>query len=263
MSDSYLHGYTSDEQERLLRQAEHWREELILDGTVLVAGTRLLEIGCGVGGVLGILGLAFPGIVLNGVDIEERQLETARQHLKSLGLEAELRRANALALPHKDGSFDHVWMMWFLEHVDDPIAALREARRVLVPGGMLTAIEVDYNTLWASLTSDAFAALAAAVAKAMDATGRSDAGTRIPEWLEQAGFSKVDAGERRLVYRGRGVARQVPYIASVIRSTLPELTATPNASTSQLAKGLAELLALPNTADAALGWTVHKAHAVR
>src|SRR5207253_10873022 len=68
MTEGYVHGYGSEEQERLLSQAEHWREELILSGTVLAPGTRLLEVGCGVGAVLGILGRAFPGIVLAGVD---------------------------------------------------------------------------------------------------------------------------------------------------------------------------------------------------
>ena len=64
MKDTYVHGYAADEQERLLQQADHWREELILAGTTLVPGTRLLEIGCGVGAVLGILGLAFPDIAV-------------------------------------------------------------------------------------------------------------------------------------------------------------------------------------------------------
>ena len=81
MTDSYVHGYASHEQERLLLQAEHWREELILSGTRLAPGTRLLEVGCGVGAVLAILGEAFPGVVLAGVDVEERQLEVARAHL--------------------------------------------------------------------------------------------------------------------------------------------------------------------------------------
>ncbi len=263
MTGGYVHGYASDEQGRLLLQAEHWREELILSGTRLAAGTRLLEVGCGVGAVLGILGDAFPGVVLAGVDIEERQLEAARAHLAGLGLSADLRCADAVELPFADGSFDHVWMMWFLEHVADPAAALREARRVLVRRGMLTAIEVDYNSVWASPTSEAFQALFAAVADAMDAGGRSDAGARLAGWLKEAGFASVDPGERRLTYSGDDLARQVPYVAGVVESTLPALVRMPDASPSRLDAGLADLRALPATPNAIMGWIVHKANAVR
>jgi ubiquinone/menaquinone biosynthesis C-methylase UbiE len=261
--DNYVHGYARGEQERLVQQAQHWKEELILDGTTLAPGTRLLEVGCGVGAVLGILGVAFPGVALAGVDIEERQIEAACKHLSRLGLEADLRCADALALPYRDACFEHVWMMWFLEHVADPVAALREARRVLVPAGRLTAIEMDYNTLWASPTSDALTALAVAVARAMDATGRSDAGALLPGWLAEAGFAAVDPGERRLAYSGEALTRKVPYVAAVIESTLPEHDAISGASASQLEAGLAELRALPMTADAVLGWTVYKANALR
>ena len=66
-----------------------------------------MEVGCGAGAVLGILGQAFPGITLAGVDIEERQLESARAHLSELGLTADLRRADALELPYEGASFDH------------------------------------------------------------------------------------------------------------------------------------------------------------
>ena len=102
MSEGYVHGYADEEQKRLVAQAVHWREEFILAGTTLAPGTRLLEVGCGVGAVLGILGEAFPGIVLSGVDIEERQLEAARAHLATLGLSADLHRADALELPYAD-----------------------------------------------------------------------------------------------------------------------------------------------------------------
>jgi ubiquinone/menaquinone biosynthesis C-methylase UbiE len=261
VADEYVHGYASGEQERLLSQAEHWREELILSGTTLAAGTRLLEVGCGVGAVLGILGEAFPGLVLAGVDVEERQLEAARAHLAGLSLSADLRRADAAELPFADSSFDQVWMMWFLEHVDDPVAALREARRVLVAGGALTAIEVDYNTVWASPTSDALEALFAAVAGAMDASGRSDAGARLESWLLEAGFGSVDPGERPLAYSGDELARQVPYVAAVVESALAALAEMQEASLSQLKVGLADLRALAARPDAALGWVVHKANA--
>jgi ubiquinone/menaquinone biosynthesis C-methylase UbiE len=258
MTERYVHGYATEEQERLVAQAEHWRDELIISGTELPPGTRLLEVGCGVGAVLGILGDAFPGIMLTGVDFEERQVEAARAHLARLGLQAELRQADALALPYDDASFDHVWMMWFLEHVADPIGALREARRVLFRGGGLTAIEVDYNSVWASPTSKALQALVAAVARTMDTTGRSDTGARLEGWLVDAGFRSIDPGERRLAYSGDELARQVPYVTAVVESTLGSRVAEP-----ELAAGLAELQALPAMPDAELRWDVHKATALR
>jgi ubiquinone/menaquinone biosynthesis C-methylase UbiE len=257
MSSGYVHGYTAEEQQRLVAQAEHWRDELIVPRTALPAGTRLLEVGCGVGAVLGILGDAFPGIALSGVDLEERQIEAARTHLARLGLDADLRRADALALPFADGSFDHVWMMWFLEHVPDPVGALREARRVLAPGGGLTAIEVDYTSVWASPASARLDALFAAVVAAMDADARSDAGSSVAGWLEEAGFSSVDPGTRKLSYSGSGLARQAPYVAEVVEATVPD------GSVPAVQAGLDELRALPGTPGASIGWTVHKATAVR
>src|SRR5919204_1047948 len=105
----YVHGYGTREQQRLVEQAEHWRHRLIRDGTELPPGTRLLEIGCGVGAVLAVLGQEFPGLELVGVDIEARQLEFARTHLAGEGVDATLVEADAMALPFDDGSFDHVW----------------------------------------------------------------------------------------------------------------------------------------------------------
>ena len=261
MTERYVHGYATEEQQRLIRQAEHWRDDLILSGTTLSPGTRLLEVGCGVGAVLGVLGAAFPGIELAGVDIEERQLDVARMHLAELGLRADLRRADALELPYEDASFDHVWMMWFLEHVPEPVAALREARRVLVPGGALTAIEVDYNTVWSSPASDVLDALFVAVARAMDATGRSDTGTHLAGWIAEAGFAEVDPGERRLDFVGGELARQVDYAASVVASTLAALADVSQTTAAELEAGVAALRALPGIPDARFGWILHKATA--
>jgi len=171
----YVHGYGTREQERLVEQAEHWRHRLITNGTALEPGTRLLEVGCGVGAVLAVLGQEFPRITLHGVDIEPKQLAFARGHLERAGVEATLVEADARALPFADQSFDHVWMMWFLEHVADPPEVLREARRVLVPGGAITAIEVDYATCRADPSTPALEALFRAMVQGMAASGWSDA----------------------------------------------------------------------------------------
>ena len=258
-----MHGYGTPEQERLVEQAEHWRHRLIRDGTQLESGTRLLEVGCGVGAVLAVLGQEFPGIRLTGVDIEPKQLHFARGHLERAGVEATLLQADALALPFADESFDHVWMMWFLEHVAYPAAALREARRILVPGGAITAIEVDYSTCRAAPSTPAIEALIRAMVQGMAASGWSDAGTRLPGWLREVGFREVDEGERPFWWQDEDLSRQANYAADVMDSALDALAQLPGANKEELRAGLEDVRNLAGQPDAGLGWVVHKSTAVQ
>jgi ubiquinone/menaquinone biosynthesis C-methylase UbiE len=259
----YVHGYGTREQQRLVEQAEHWRHRLIRDGTSLEPGTRLLDVGCGVGAVLAVLGQEFPGVRLSGVDLERRQLAFARGHLERSGVEATLLEADALALPFADESFDHVWMMWLLEHIADSAAALREARRVLVPGGAVTAIEVDYSTCHAEPSTPALEALFRAMVLGMAAAGWSDAGTRLPGWLSEAGFREVEPGERPFWWRGEDLASQAAYAADVIESALDTLAQLPDTTEDELRAGLADLRRLPSKPGAGLGWVMHKSTALR
>jgi ubiquinone/menaquinone biosynthesis C-methylase UbiE len=259
----YVHGYGTREQQRLVEQAEHWRYRLIRSGTQFDPGTRLLEVGCGAGAVLAVLGQEFPGLRLTGVDIETKQLEFARSHLERSGVEATLVQADALALPFEDESFDHVWMMWFLEHVADPPAVLRESKRVLVPGGAITAIEVDYSTARAEPSTPGIEALFHAMVQGMAAAGWSDAGTRLPAWLREAGFREVDEGERPFWWRGEDLSRQASYAADVVESALEALLQLPGVVEGELRTGLNDLRQLPGRRGAGLGWVVHKSKAVR
>jgi ubiquinone/menaquinone biosynthesis C-methylase UbiE len=259
----YVHGYATPEQERLVEQAEHWRHQLIRDGTQLEPGTRLLEVGCGVGAVLAVLGQEFPGVRLAGVDIEPRQLDFARGHLERAGVEATLVQADARVLPFEDESFDHVWMMWLLEHIPDPPAVLREARRVLVSGGDITAIEVDYSTCNAEPSTPAMEALFRAMVQGMADSGWSDAGTRLPGWLREAGFTQVDAGKRTYWWQNEELAGQARYAADVMGSALDALEQLPGADEEELRTGLEDLRSLASQPCAGLGWVLHKSTAVR
>jgi SAM-dependent methyltransferase len=259
----YVHGYGTREQQRLVEQAEHWRHRLIRDGTELPPGTRLLEVGCGVGAVLAVLGQEYPGVRLFGVDIERTQLELARGHLARAGVEATLLEGDALALPFPDESFDHVWMMWLLEHIADPPAALREARRVLVQGARITAIEVDYSTCRAEPSTPGIEALFRAMVRGMAASGWSDAGTRLPGWLVTAGFREVDEGERTFWWQDDDLSGQAEYAADVIESALDALAQLPGTSEEELRTGLEDLRSLPRRPGAGLGWVMHKSTALR
>jgi SAM-dependent methyltransferase len=258
----YVHGYGTREQQRLVEQAEHWRHRLIADGTVLAPGARLLEVGCGVGAVLAVLGQEFPGVRLFGVDIEPAQLDFARGHLSRSGVEATLQEADALALPFEDASFDHVWMMWLLEHIRDAPAALREAKRVLVPGGAITAIEVDYSTCRVEPSTRAVEALLDAMVQGMAASGWSDAGTRLPGWLHEAGFRDVEAGKRTFWWQREDLESQARYAADVIESALDTLAQLPGADEEELRDGLGDLRRLPGLPGAGLGYVMHKSTAL-
>lgn len=253
------------EGQRLIAQAEYWRDTVILPGTSFERGSRLLEVGCGVGAVLGILGRSFPGLTLSGVDISAEQIGFARRNLADLGLPADLRVADALDLPHPDRSFDHVWMMWILEHMteDAAVRALREAHRVLVPGGTITVIEADYTTVKFAPAGPDLRALWSGLVRAMRAFGQEDAGTQLWGWLDEAGFTGIEPGEQLFAYRGPAVAPTIGYLADVFDSVHDSLRALPDVvSATTLADGMRELRALADRPDARLRFVLHKARAV-
>ena len=143
MSENYLHGYSKEEQDRLLYQARFF-EQTIFRNVDFSAQTDILEIGCGVGAQSEILLRRFPHIRLTAVDASESQLERARSHLKK-GLESgrvTFQQARAEKLPFESNRFDGVFIAWLLEHVKTPLDVLKEAHRVMRPDAILLANEV-------------------------------------------------------------------------------------------------------------------------
>jgi ubiquinone/menaquinone biosynthesis C-methylase UbiE len=155
----YIHTFTREEQDRLVRQAEllesHVHKYVDLSGCASV-----LEIGCGVGAQLRLLHRRYPDLRLTGVDISDHQIQRARLLLsKELSQgQLELHTSRGDELPFADGSFDGVYICWLLEHVPDPLAVIREARRVLAPGGLLYCTEVFNDALYVFPNSPAIMA---------------------------------------------------------------------------------------------------------
>ena len=105
----------------------------------LVEGMRVLDMGCGRGGVLEQLGSAVTHPV--GIDPDWQSLEEHRlPHLP---------RATAIAdaLPFMDACFDRVVCSWVLEHLPNPAHTFSEVARVLKPNGYFITITPNKNSL--------------------------------------------------------------------------------------------------------------------
>jgi SAM-dependent methyltransferase len=98
------------------------------------------------------------------------------------------------ALPFEDGSFDVVHAHQVLQHIGDPVRALREMRRVAKPGGLVAARDSDYAgfTWYPQLPLlDEWLDLYRAAARRNG--GEPDAGRRLLSWARKAGFDQVVA----------------------------------------------------------------------
>lgn len=130
-------------------QDEHWwfegRRRII--GSVLesslrgrpAGGRRILDIGCGTG--TNLAQLSRFGAV-QGVDSEPAAVERCRRD------GWKVTQVGDGALPFADGSFDLVTLLDVIEHVDDDLALLAEARRLLAPGGTVLVAVPAYTWMW-------------------------------------------------------------------------------------------------------------------
>jgi ubiquinone/menaquinone biosynthesis C-methylase UbiE len=95
----------------------------------------VLEIGVGLG--TDHVQFARAGARLTGIDLTEKGVELVRRRLMLEGLSSDLRTADAEQLPFPDQSFDVVYSWGVLHHTPDTPRAVREAIRVLRPGGRI------------------------------------------------------------------------------------------------------------------------------
>ncbi len=262
---TYIHGHSRAEQDRLVAQAEYWRDGLILPELPYRAGERLLDIGCGAGAVLGVIGQAFPGLALAGIDIAPEQIAYAGEYLAGLGLAADIRHGDARALPWADGSFDHVYMMWFLEHVADPAPFLAEARRVLAPGGTITINETDYSMFHVWPPDEDLDYLGAAQRALFAANGNPVIGRSLGAHLVAGGFRAVRSrpiGFHHFTGEGSALADFADYLLGFLEPMVPRMVEQ-GFDERRLRAGVAAGRALAAHPSASLTQVVFRARATR
>src|SRR5712671_7565820 len=165
---TYTHGH----HESVLR-SHKWRT---VDNSAaylaphLTSATRVLDLGCGPGTIAADIGRRVAPARVLGIDASAAVIEEARRDAGG-GPNVEFSVGDLYALEMDDHTFDVVHAHQVLQHLPDPVRALREMRRVCKPGGLVAARDSDYAAMtWypADPALDAWLAMYDTVARAND-----------------------------------------------------------------------------------------------
>lgn len=145
-----MHGFSETEQNRLRGQAQ-FAEYSVFEKVNFSLCSNIIEVGCGVGAQTEILLRRFPKLHVTGIDLNDKQLESAGKFLGSVSYAKgryDFQKMSADHLSFKEATFDGAFLCWILEHVPNPADVLREARRVLSPGAEIVVTEVMNSSLF-------------------------------------------------------------------------------------------------------------------
>jgi len=186
----YTHGHA----EAVLR-SHRWRTAENSCGYLLPhlsPGQALLDVGAGPGTITADLAQRVAPGRVTALEATEEALGLSRAELGRRGIEADFLVGDVHALDVPDDSFDVVHAHQVLQHVADPVRALREMRRVCRPGGVVAVRDSDYSAFtWYPEVPEIDRWLELYQAAARANGGEPDAGRRLLSWARAAGFHDV------------------------------------------------------------------------
>jgi ubiquinone/menaquinone biosynthesis C-methylase UbiE len=228
LAEGYVHGYSKKEQDRLYVQARFLEHE-VYEKVDFSRQRHVLEVGSGVGAQTEILLKRFPHLKIQCVDASAEQLGRAKKHLARQLKQGnvELAQADAAQLPFPSSSFDGAFLCWFLEHVQQPVAILREIRRVLKAGGAIYCSELLNSTYFVEPYSPAtLQYLFALNDYQWMLKGDPFVGAKLGNCLLAAGFQNISTEVKVQFYDNRTPKRRAEYIqdwTDVLLSGAPAL----------------------------------------
>ena len=247
--DVYVHGHhESVLRSHRWRTAENSAAYLL---PVLEPGQRLLDVGCGPGTVtIDLAQRVAPGEV-HGIDASSAVIEIARKATADAGaLNVTFEVGDAYELAFDDDTFDVVHAHQVLQHLTDPVAALREMRRVTRPGGVVAVRDSDYSGMtWfpPSAGLDEWSALYHEVTQANGA--EADAGRRLLQWVREAGFDPAGVAPSAGVW-----CYATPQDRAWWAGLWADRCVASNFAQQAIAHGLADEVGLEQLADAWHEW---------
>lgn len=190
-SDRYTHGH----HESVLR-SHAWRTAQNSAAYLLAhlrAGMRLLDVGCGPATItIDFARILSEGSVV-GIELIAEPLEIARKNADEAGARnVEFAIGDVYGLEYADDSFDVVHAHQVLQHLSDPVAAIKEMARVCKPAGYVAFRDADYAAMsWYPQAAllDEWQALYQAVTRSNHA--EPNAGRHLKKWAQEAGLIDV------------------------------------------------------------------------
>jgi ubiquinone/menaquinone biosynthesis C-methylase UbiE len=193
-NSKYIHGYTQDEQDRLIKQS-NFLEPYIFTGIDFSNCHHIIELGCGVGAQIQLLLNRWPHLKITGVDISQSQISRANEFLKphiETG-QVSLYVSDGREIPFPDESFDGAFMCFVLEHSHSPLDLLKEIKRVMKSGSSLYCHEVFNAGQYVYPTCLVFQAYWEIFNRYQrELSGDPDIGMKLSNLVLKVGFSEVN-----------------------------------------------------------------------
>ena len=249
--ETYVHGYSQREEQRLRDQADTLAQLLHSD-TVYPAGSSILEAGCGVGAQTVFLAANNPEARITSIDISEDSLAKAKETVGKRDItNVVFQKADIFAMPFDTESFDHIFLCFVLEHLKEPLSALKNLTKYLRKGGSLTVIEGDHGSFYCHpQTKEASRAVQCLVDIQAMTGGNALIGRQLYPLLKHAGMQDVRVSPR-MVYSD---ASKPALVEGFVKNTFTAMVAGVREQALELKmmdksawdKGIADLL---NTAE--------------
>jgi SAM-dependent methyltransferase len=198
--EEYVHGYSGREAARLHDQAASLADILHHD-THYPPGSTILEVGCGVGAQTAILAHNSPSAHITSTDISHDSIREASELLHGESRDnVSFQVADIFDLPFEEDSFDHAFVCFLLEHLEEPLEALGCLKRVLREGGSITVIEGDHGSCFFHPDSEhARSAIGCLIESQARLGGDALIGRKLYPLLKDAGFCDIRVSAR-MVY---------------------------------------------------------------
>ncbi|MER2996199.1 class I SAM-dependent methyltransferase [Pontibacter populi] len=228
--EKYLHGYSTEEQQRLYKQARFMENKIYSDIDFSTV-TNLLEVGCGVGAQSEILLRRFPHLFLTGIDYSDKQIEQAQKFLETVPYAKDrfkLMQENAMDMSFtSQAEFDGAFLCWVLEHIPDPARVLSEVRRVLKPGSPIVITEVLNSSFFVEPYSPSVLQYWMRFNDLQyDMSGDPFVGAKLGNLLQSVGYQRITTEPKTFHLDSRNPAKRAEMIAywtELLLSGLPQL----------------------------------------